>query len=303
MRQAKTRATTATVAKGAAPASSAGEARPPRSGVPLNGSLEKGLRVLRAFVDVDQPLRLIDIARLAELQLSAAQRLVYTLHQHGMLQRDERTRMYSLARKVMDFGFAYLRQDPLVARATPYLLEASQRCGETISLTELDDTNVVYVARVPSRYGMSADVILGSWFPAYACAAGQAVLAFLPAGAAEAVLDRSRLIAYTTNTITRRQALLDLFRQVRRRGFACSQEHYTPGDISIAAPILDKAGIAIASINISVPTNRWMRDAAERRLGPIAIETAAAVSGLRQTASALSGLRRTGPPARTWPVT
>lgn len=303
MRQVKARAKTAAVVGAAGQASNARDARPPGRGVPLNGSLEKGLRVLRAFVDVDQPLRLIDIARLANLQLSAAQRLVYTLHQYGMLRRDERTRMYTLARKVMDFGFAYLRQDPLVARATPYLLEASQRCGETISLTEMDDTNVVYVARVPSRYGMSADVILGSWFPAYACAAGQAVLGFLPAAAAEAVLNRSRLIAYTANTITRRQALLDLFRQIRRRGFACSQEHYTPGDISVAAPILDKAGTAIGSINISVPTNRWAREAAELRLGPIAIETAAAVSGLRHAAIAPSTLQRTGPPARTWPVT
>jgi DNA-binding IclR family transcriptional regulator len=271
-------------------------------GVTLNGSLEKGLRVLRAFVEVDQPLRLTDIAQLAGLQLSAAQRLVYTLVEEGLLQRDERTRMYTLARKVMDFGFAYLRQDPLVARATPYLLEANQRCGETVSLTELDDTNVVYVSRIPSRIGMSADVILGSWFPAYACAAGQATLAFQPENDARAVLDRSDMIAYTANTLTSKEALLKLFQKVRRQGFACSQEHYTPGDISIAAPILDSAGMAVGAVNISVPTNRWSRESAEQRLGTVAIETAAAISGLRQAGTRLAALRRTGPPAKTWPT-
>jgi len=269
--------------------------------VALNGSLEKGLRVLRAFVEVDQPLRLTDIAQLAGVQLSAAQRLVYTLHQEGLLQRDERTRMYSLARKVMDFGFAYLRQDPLVSRATPYLLEANQRCGETVSLTELDDTNVVYVARIPSRIGMSADVILGSWFPAYACAAGQATLAFLPETAARALIERSRLTAYTANTITGKDALLKLFQKVRRQGFACSQEHYTPGDISVAAPILDSAGVAVGAVNVSVPTNRWTREAAEQRLSLVAIETAAAISGLRQADDVLAALRRTGPPAKPVP--
>jgi DNA-binding IclR family transcriptional regulator len=271
-------------------------------GVALNGSLEKGLRVLRAFVEVDQPLRLTDIAQLAGVHLSAAQRLVYTLHQEGLLKRDERTRMYTLARKAMDFGFAYLRQDPLVARATPYLLEANQRCGETVSLTELDDTNVVYVARIPSRIGMSADVILGSWFPAYACAAGQATLAFQPQTAALAVLERSTLAAYTANTVTSKEALLRLFQKVRRQGFACSQEHYTPGDISIAAPILDSAGLAIGAVNVSVPTNRWSREAAEQRLSTVAIETAAAISGLRQANSVLAALSRTGPPARRWPL-
>ena len=269
-------------------------------GVALNSSLEKGLRVLQVFVEVDQPLRLKDIAELTGLQASAAQRLVYTLHKAGMLQRDERTRMYSLARKVLDFGYAYLRQDPLLARATPYLFEANQRCGETISLIEMDDVNVVYIARVPSRYGVSADVILGSWFPAFACAGGQAVLAFKPEAEARQILSRSHLVHHTRNTVTDLDALIELFRSVRRQGFACSQEHYTPGDISIAAPILDSSGQAFASINISVPTNRWTKEAAEERLGPIAMETAAAISGHHSRPSDLSAVARTGPQPRRW---
>lgn len=271
---------------------------PDRRGVPLNGSLEKGMQILRAFVEVDEPFRLTDIATLTGLQPSAAQRMVYTLHNSDMLQRDERTKMYTLSRSALQLGFAYLRQDPLLARATPYLMEAVQRCGETVSLTELHDRDVFYVARIPGHYGISADVLIGAWFPAFACAAGQAVLAYLAEDSVRAVLDRSELIPYTANTIVDPSALMTLFRGIRQQGYACSQEHYTLGDISIAAPVFDSAKQPTGSINISVSTARWSREAAEQRLAPIAIEMAAAISDLRSAEVALETVSRTGPPTK-----
>ena len=200
------------------------------------GSLEKGLRVLGAFDETRRSLRLTEIAAATGLDKSAAQRFTHTLFELGYLRKDVKTKHYSLAPKVLELGFTYLRTDALVERAAPYLLEASRRSEETVNLTELDGTEVVYVARVPSRHVISVDVILGTWLPAYCTATGRAILAFLPEDEARDILERSDRIAYTEVTETDLDALMGRLAEARRDGFAVAAEEYYIGDLSIAAP-------------------------------------------------------------------
>jgi DNA-binding IclR family transcriptional regulator len=75
-------------------------------------------------------------------------------------------------------------------------------------------------------------------------------------------------------------------------------EEYTPGEISVAAPVLDFARQPIAAVNFSVPVSRWTTQSAERRLAPIAIETAQAISRAEGGQATLPPLRRNVPPKR-----
>lgn len=121
------------------------------------GGVEKALRVLRAFYGQPGPQSLTDIANATGLGRSAAQRFLYTLKALGYLRQDQSTRRYTLSPKVLDLGYAYLRNDYLVDKAFPYLLEASKRTDGSVNLTELDDTEVIYVSRLPSRNIITAD--------------------------------------------------------------------------------------------------------------------------------------------------
>ncbi len=241
-------------------------------------SLEKGLRVLRTFDQHNRTLRLNDIATMTGLGKSAAQRFVHSLHTLGYLRKDEATKQYSLSPRVLELGFTYLSTDPLVERSMPYLRECNKRCEESVNLSELNETEIIYVARVPGRHVLSVDVLLGTRFPAYCTAPGRAMLAFLPDDQVKDILDRSDLCALTPHTITDRWAIMDRLAKVRSVGYELAEQEVYIGDVSVAAPVLDYSGRAVAAVNIGVPSPRWSPARVERDLAPIVIETARAIS-------------------------
>lgn len=261
-------------------------------------SLEKGISVLRAFAGVDGPMRLIDIVAATNLERSAAQRLVYTLEEMGLLIQDQRTKLYALSPRVLEFCFAYLRNDRLASAALPYLLEANKACEEAVTLVEPYDTEVYYVTRVPSRHPIAMDVVPGAWFPAWCIAAGRAILAFLPEGQARDIVERSKLVRYTPNTLAGKAQVMEALKKTRQDGFATSKEEYGYGDISIAAPVFDAADNVIAAVSISGPTDRWALAQATRELAPLAKAAAGRISESLRGASALAQPGRFIPPRR-----
>lgn len=239
---------------------------------------EKGLRVLRAFYNEPKPLSLTEIAESTGLGRSAAQRFLYTLKALGYLRHDPATRRYSLSPKVLDFGYAYLRNDGLIEQSFPYLLEASKQTDETVNLTELDDTEVIYVSRFPSRRVISVDIVLGARLPTFCTAPGRAMLSQLPGERVKGILDRSKREPRTPFTQTGRDTILALLPDIQRKGYALSNQESYIGDLSAAAPVLNHHGEVVAAVNIAVPTPRWTIEQVEQDLAPVAVETARAIS-------------------------
>ena len=98
----------------------------PRSSSLFVGSTEKAFQVLQAFNGAQRHMTLADIARSAELDRSATQRLVYTLETLGYLRRIEGTRNYGLTSKVLQLSYNYLRANEIIDKASPYLLDSGR---------------------------------------------------------------------------------------------------------------------------------------------------------------------------------
>jgi len=171
-----------------------------------------------------------------------------------------------------------LRNDYLIDKAFPYLLEASKRTDETINLTELDDTEVIYVSRLPSRNIITADIVLGQRLPAFCTAPGRAMLAGLPQEEAVDVIARSERERRTNFTVTDPGEINNQLAVIRHKGYAISNQETFIGDLSVAAPVRNHAGEVIAAVNIAVPHPRWSMDQAEEMLPPVVLETARAIT-------------------------
>ena len=113
----------------------------------FNQSLEKGLAVLRGFGAARRTMNLADIAQVAGISKSSAQRMIHTLEELGYVRKHPQSRRFQLTPKVMEIGYNYLAADILVDVANPYLAELNQITGETVNLTEPDGLDMVYVAR------------------------------------------------------------------------------------------------------------------------------------------------------------
>lgn len=237
------------------------------------GSLDKGLRILRSFNRERPMMGLSEIVEASGLDKSSAQRFTFTLHALGYLRKDDATRKYTLSPRVLELGFAYLQTDSLVEHATPHMYEANRLSGETANITELLGSEVIYVARAPGRHVISVDIFLGMRIPAYACAPGLAILAFLEESVANAIIDQAELRKFTNRTITSRAALRRELARARSDGFAVAEEQCYLGEISVAAPIFDSLRHPIAALNISVPSSRWPVERVRTELAPIVLST------------------------------
>jgi len=252
--------------------------RSPRDSSLFVGTLEKGMQILRVFDRERSVMGLSEIVEASGLDKSSVQRFTFTLHALGYLRKDDSTRKYRLSPRVLELGFAYLQTDGLVEYATPHMYEANRRSGETVNVTELFDTEVVYVARAPGRHVISVDIFLGMRIPAHACAPGRVILAFMEEIDAAAIIDRSELRKFTPKTIASRAGLLRELAQVRSQGYAIAEEQCYLGEISVAAPIFNGSRKPVAALNISVPGSRWSVKQIEEQLVPIVLETSRAIS-------------------------
>ena len=240
-------------------------AEPTRSSL-FVGSTEKAFQVLHAFDGPQRHMTLADIARAANLDRSATQRLVYTLETLGYLRRIAGTRNYGLTSKVLQFSHNFLKANDLIDRASPYLLEISRNLGETTNLHELDGHEVVFVARFPGRHLINIDFVIGSRLPAYFTSSGTSILSVLAEEERLDILKRTTLEPLTPFTLTDPDKLLERVRVAATRGYAVVMNESVMGDISVSAPIIDERGRAVAAVNISVPTTRWTRERAEAEL-------------------------------------
>jgi IclR family pca regulon transcriptional regulator len=242
------------------------------------GSVEKAFRVLGVFDEGRASLSLSQIAELAGLDLSAAQRFTHTLLKLGYLRKDPATRRLELSPRTLDMAAHFLAAHPLVKTAMPYLMHLSRETEETVNLTLLDGVEIVFVARFLSRHVLNTDVVIGTRMPAYCTAPGRAILSRLPQDEAMAIIDACRLVAHTKHTTWRREDLVERLEQARRQGYETQFQEFIPGDASVAAAILDAKGRPRGAINVAASCSRYRMEEVAERFAPLAVAAAHALS-------------------------
>ena len=177
--------------------------------------------------------------------------VLHTLESLGYLRRDAVTKRYELTTKVLQIGFAALANLQLPELAQPYLERLRDRTNGSAHVGILDGKDVVYVGRAASRSILSSTIHIGSRLPAHATAIGKILLAAKSAGWISEWLALHDLVRFTATTHVDERAFLSEIGNIRRRGFAISNQEFELGIRSVAAPIRNGTGETIAAINVS----------------------------------------------------
>jgi IclR family pca regulon transcriptional regulator len=217
-------------------------------------SLERGLAVIRAFGARSPELTLSDVARATGLTRAAARRFLLTLVDLGYVRTDGK--FFSLTARVLELGYAFLSSMTLPEVAQPHLERLSAEAGESSSVSVLDGTDIVYVARVAVSRIMTVSINVGTRFPAHATSMGHVLLAGLDAQALEKYLGHAELDRLTSHTLTTPTALKAELAKVREQGWALVDQELEEGLRSVAAPIRDRNGAVVAAVNLSTHASR-----------------------------------------------
>jgi IclR family pca regulon transcriptional regulator len=243
-------------------------------------SLARGLSVIRAF-DAEHPeLTLSDVARRAGMTRAAARRFLLTLESLGYVAPSTGSgngRAFRLTPRVLELGFSYLSSLSLPEIVQPHLEALSREVDESVSAAVLDGSDIVYVARVPTRRIMSVRITIGTRFPAFATSMGRVLLADLPDDAADVALAASRLERFTDRTMTDAGELRTELDAVRAQGWSVVDGELEPGLRSIAAPLRGRDGRVIAAVNVSTSATRDSVEHLLEAYRPPLLRTAAAI--------------------------
>src|SRR5271163_4641284 len=168
----------------------------------FNQSVEKAFAILEAFGGERRALNLGEVAAAVGMTKSSAQRCTHTLERLGYLRRDPRVKRWVLTPQALNMAHSYLSGHPLIEQATTHLIDLNQASGESVSLSEPYETDMVFIARFPSHKRFFIHMPVGRRLPMYCTSSGRAYLSALPPAEAQRIVRGSTLQALTPYTIT-----------------------------------------------------------------------------------------------------
>ncbi|VTU29317.1 Pca regulon regulatory protein [Variovorax sp. SRS16] len=241
-------------------------------------SFARGLQVIRSFSAGAPRQTLSEVAAATGLTRAGARRILLTLQTLGYVASDGK--LFALTPRILDLGFAYLSSMPIWNRAEPVMEALVRQVQESCSAAVLDATDVVYVMRVPTHKIMRISLGVGSRLPAWCTSMGRLLLADLADEEIRARIEATAREAFTKSTVTDADALFAKVMQARRQGWCLINQELEEGLVSIAAPIVDRAGRTVAALNISGQANRTGAKMMQETMLPALLASAREISGL-----------------------
>ncbi|MFD7437592.1 IclR family transcriptional regulator C-terminal domain-containing protein [Streptomyces sp. NPDC059861] len=237
-------------------------------------SLARGLTVPTAFGAGRAELTLTEVAKATGLARATARRALIT-YEHLGLVAQPRPGTFTLTPRVLGLGYPLLSRTSLPHIAAPHLASLAERIHESTSLAVLTAAGdeIQYTARVATARVMSVNITVGTRLPAYATSMGRVLLADLPP--ADRVLGPLRPL--TPRTLTDPKALTRALDEVRDQGYALVDEELEEGLRSLAVPVRDRTGRAVAALNTAMHTSRHTLRECVDHLAPALRETADAI--------------------------
>jgi DNA-binding IclR family transcriptional regulator len=238
-------------------------------------SVRRAAALLEAIADSPEQRTAPELAELCGLNRSTAWRILATLEDEGLVDRDPATNRYAVGPAATRLAAA--AADALPRAARPHLEELSRATGETVSLAVPRRLQLVYVDQVQAPHVMAADW-LGRSVPLHATSTGKALLAFLPPEELQTSLTHS-LPQFTDRTITDAAELRAELDRTRRRGYAVSRGELETALWGASAPVQDRDGRPIAIVSVWGAEARLKPKGRLDELGRAAAATARSVAG------------------------
>ena len=219
-------------------------------------SIERAAAILRLLSGRSRRLGVVDLAGELGLPKGTVHGLLRTLQAVGFVEQDAESGKYQLGPALLHMGSSYLDGNELRTRALNWSDSLAVRTREAVRIGTLHESRVLIVHHVfrPDDSLQTLDV--GSLLPAHATALGKTLLAHHPYVAEE--MSKPGLPAFTDATIVDPARLERELERIRQRGWAGEIGELTPGQVSIAAPVIDRTGMTVGAMAIFGPPERLL---------------------------------------------
>ncbi len=219
-------------------------------------SIERAFSVLLAIAT--EPSGITDVARRVSLPVSTVARLLSTLENLQAVIRQEDGVSYRIGPMVSSLAAG--NDTTLIGRARPFLTELVDRVGETAGLSVLDGEDVLYLDHVGAENVIQIQDWTGKRAPFHVVSSGLVLFAYEGTEHVDAALAQG-LERFTEHSAVSGPQLRKRLATIREAGFGWTVEEFQIGLTSVAAPVFNRSGQAIAAIHCHGPSYRFPTDA------------------------------------------
>jgi IclR family transcriptional regulator, acetate operon repressor len=239
-------------------------------------SVARAVGVLRALADNEGELGVTELGRRLGVHKATASRLVATLAEHRLVERNPVTDKYRLGFGLIHLAGSAMAGLDLAREARPVLEELAERTQETINLAVLDGDAVLNVDQITSPRTVASRSWVGRRTPWYCTSNGKVLVAWLPEADRERLL-AERLEPRTERSIVEPARLRAQLKDITTRGYGQTVEELEQGLNAVAAPVRRADGQVTGAVSVAGPAFR-MRPGELPRIGRLAMDAAAAIS-------------------------
>lgn len=209
--------------------------------------------VLRCFTTERPLVGVTEIAEQVGLHKSSVSRLLATLEQQRIVERDERSRKFTLGLGLISIAAPLLANLDVRRVANASLWKLAEETAETVVLSIWDEGEAVSVEQIPSTHRVKHTSDLGS---RYRAALNSTVQVFLAYGSPERTHELvSSGQVFLPSHLTA-EAYLRRLEGCREHGYAVNYGELAEDEVGVAAPVFDHTGKVVAAVMIAAPKYR-----------------------------------------------
>jgi DNA-binding IclR family transcriptional regulator len=220
----------------------------------MDKTLVKGVQLLEHLLNARARVGVSELARQTGLNPSNVHRTLQTWSELGFVAQDPATGAYHCTLRLFEWGCRVADGFDVRRVAREPLARLARSTQETIHLSVLDGTEIVYLDKIDSAQPVRAYSEIGGRAPAHCVATGKALLAHAPPTALAAL--PKPLPRPTSKTVRGLAALRAQLEQVRRLGYAVNRGEWRSDVSGLGAVVFDQQGDAIAAVGLSAPSAR-----------------------------------------------
>ncbi len=234
-------------------------------------SVERAFSVLQALAG--GPAGVSEIAERTDLPKSTVSRLLATLVELGAVEQSDLLGVYGLGELILDLSSAASPGKNLISIAHPHLVDLVAEIDEAAGLGMLDGHDVYYWDQVDGGHEVQVRDWTGESVDAHVVSSGLVLLAYATDDVRDDFLNTEHE-AWTEHSVTDPEQIERRMTDVRRAGFAWVYEEMSEGLNSVAAPVFNPAGSAIAAVHAHGPSYRFPEDGKAAAVAASVVATA-----------------------------
>lgn len=230
----------------------------------------KAIDLLETLARDGDSSSLATIEKKLDLSRNKAFRLLATLEDKGLVEKNPQTGTYSLGLQAFQMAQHILKSANLIRLAHPVMEELAHKLNEAIYITVMNNDEVLFLDMVDSFQQVKAVDLVGKRFPFFTNAAGKVLKSV------SSIDLRSR--GRKKQDIPDPRMLEIELDEIRKKGVAVDFGGLGDDICAVAVVIRDYAGKVVGALTLLAPSFRMLQDRLEQEIIPSMLEGAEELS-------------------------